>query len=76
MLRKYHNQNYFLSNVWIYLKDLHKYFIILIIKHGLIHSDFNEFNLMLTADMKLIVIDFPQMVSTSHENASYYFDRD
>lgn len=28
-------------------------------QHGLIHSDFNEFNLMLTTDLKLIVIDFP-----------------
>jgi len=43
---------------------------------GLIHSDFNEFNVMLTADDKPILIDFPQMVSTSHTNAQWYFDRD
>lgn len=36
---------------------------------GVIHGDFNEFNLMLTDEGKPIVIDFPQMVSTSHPNA-------
>ncbi|XP_050069421.1 uncharacterized protein LOC126557621 [Anopheles maculipalpis] len=43
---------------------------------GVIHSDFNEFNIMITDDQKPIVIDFPQMVSTSHQNAEMYFDRD
>lgn len=37
--------------------------------HGVIHGDFNEFNLMITNDGKPIVIDFPQMISTSHPNA-------
>lgn len=37
--------------------------------HGVIHGDFNEFNLMLDDSDKPVVIDFPQMVSTSHENA-------
>ncbi|KAJ9574599.1 hypothetical protein L9F63_008226, partial [Diploptera punctata] len=37
--------------------------------HGVIHGDFNEFNIMITEDGKPIVIDFPQMVSTSHPNA-------
>jgi RIO kinase 2 len=45
-------------------------------RNGLIHSDFNEFNLMVTHENKLIVIDFPQMVSTSHLNADFYFQRD
>lgn len=36
---------------------------------GVIHGDFNEFNIMVTSDAKPIVIDFPQMVSTSHTNA-------
>ena len=39
---------------------------------GLIHGDFNEFNILIhreTGDP--IVIDFPQMVSTSHENAEW-----
>lgn len=44
--------------------------------HGVIHGDFNEFNLMLDDNDKPVVIDFPQMVSTSHENAKMYFDRD
>lgn len=44
--------------------------------HGVIHSDFNEFNIMLDDSDKPIVIDFPQMVSTSHFNAQMYFDRD
>uniref|UniRef100_A0A1A9ZVE6 Serine/threonine-protein kinase RIO2 n=1 Tax=Glossina pallidipes TaxID=7398 RepID=A0A1A9ZVE6_GLOPL len=43
---------------------------------GLIHGDFNEFNLMLNEEDKPILIDFPQMMSTSHENAKYFFDRD
>lgn len=36
---------------------------------GVIHGDFNEFNIMVTDDAKPILIDFPQMVSTSHANA-------
>lgn len=36
---------------------------------GVIHGDFNEFNIMVTDDAKPILIDFPQMVSTSHQNA-------
>lgn len=45
-------------------------------KHGLIHCDYNEFNLMLDDNEKLYVIDFPQMVSTSHVNNDMYFKRD
>ncbi|XP_033634747.1 serine/threonine-protein kinase rio2-like isoform X2 [Asterias rubens] len=44
--------------------------------HGLIHGDFNEFNLMLDDQDCVTLIDFPQMVSTSHSNAQMYFDRD
>ena len=51
---------------------------------GLIHGDFNEFNIMIkeieAEDGKVtllpVVIDFPQMVSIDHANAEYYFDRD
>jgi len=44
---------------------------------GLIHGDFNEFNILITRETgEAIVIDFPQMVSTSHENAEMYFNRD
>lgn len=44
--------------------------------HGLIHGDFNEFNMMLDDNDKVTMYDFPQMISTSHENAAWYFDRD
>lgn len=43
---------------------------------GLIHGDFNEFNLMLNEKDCPTLIDFPQMISTSHPNAEWYFDRD
>lgn len=37
---------------------------------GLIHGDFNEFNILIKRKTyEPIVIDFPQMVSTRHENA-------
>jgi RIO kinase 2 len=38
---------------------------------GLIHGDFNEFNLMVNDDESITMYDFPQMVSTSHENAEW-----
>lgn len=51
---------------------------------GLIHGDFNEFNIMIKEvpdgeqDIKLVpvIIDFPQMVSIEHTNADMYFQRD
>lgn len=43
---------------------------------GVIHGDFNEFNIMVTEEGKPILIDFPQMVSTSHPNAQQFFERD
>ena len=45
-------------------------------QHGLVHCDYNEFNLMLNDKKKLVIIDFPQMVSTSHHNAEDLFIRD
>lgn len=59
--------------------SLYNEFMELIVKlanHGLIHGDFNEFNLMLDDTDHITMIDFPQMVSTSHPNAEWYFDRD
>lgn len=50
--------------------------IVSLANHGVIHGDFNEFNIMITDDGKPIIIDFPQMVSTEHANAEYYFERD
>ena len=43
--------------------------IVRLARHGLIHSDFNEFNLMIDDNEKLTLIDFPQMVSTAHADA-------
>ena len=57
-------------------------------KHGLIHGDFNEFNILIKENitkseegeevltLEPVVIDFPQMVSMEHQNAEMYFDRD
>ncbi|CAL0320203.1 unnamed protein product [Lupinus luteus] len=50
--------------------------IVRLAEHGLIHCDFNEFNIMIDDDEKITMIDFPQMVSVSHRNAQMYFDRD
>ncbi|CAG9770870.1 unnamed protein product [Ceutorhynchus assimilis] len=43
---------------------------------GVIHGDFNEFNIILTPEDKPIIIDFPQMMSTQHANAEMFFERD
>jgi RIO kinase 2 len=58
--------------------------IVRLAQHGLIHGDFNEFNILVEerqeSDDKVslipTIIDFPQMVSIDHANAEYYFDRD
>ncbi|KAK5132410.1 hypothetical protein LTR08_009093 [Meristemomyces frigidus] len=57
--------------------------IVALAKRGLIHGDFNEFNILVKEGTKgdkviltPIMIDFPQMVSTQHANAQMYFDRD
>ena len=44
---------------------------------GLVHGDFNEFNLMINVEtQQIILIDFPQMVPITHKYAQEYFDRD
>jgi RIO-like serine/threonine protein kinase len=45
-------------------------------ERGLIHGDFNEFNILVTQEQKLYVIDFPQMLSLEHSEARVYFERD
>ncbi|KAH7068781.1 RIO1 family-domain-containing protein [Paraphoma chrysanthemicola] len=58
--------------------------IVRLAQYGLIHGDFNEFNILVeereekNGEVSLIptIIDFPQMVSIDHANAEYYFDRD
>lgn len=43
---------------------------------GVVHGDFNEFNLMIDSDEKITLIDFPQLVHMNHANAEEYFLRD
>lgn len=44
--------------------------IVRLARVGLIHGDFNEFNVMIKdKSFEPVVIDFPQMVSVGHENA-------
>ncbi|KAG5976326.1 hypothetical protein E4U58_005132 [Claviceps cyperi] len=62
--------------------------ILRLASHGLIHGDFNEFNILIKEEktvsedggesirLEPVVIDFPQMVSMEHQNAEMYFDRD
>ena len=46
-------------------------------RRGLVHCDLNEFNLIVDGETSLVtLIDFPQMISTSHPNAPFYFTRD
>ena len=47
--------------------------IVRLANHGVIHGDFNEFNLMLNDNGDhIIMYDFPQMVSTSHFNSQWW----
>lgn len=59
-------------------------FIVKLGNSGLIHCDFNEFNIMIKyedtieddKDCGFVVIDFPQCISIQHQDAEYYFKRD
>ncbi|KAL7666430.1 non-specific serine/threonine protein kinase [[Candida] zeylanoides] len=58
-------------------------FIVRMANHGLIHCDFNEFNIIIRDPEEasnhafdFVVIDFPQCVSIEHPDAQSYFDRD
>ncbi|GMM58888.1 protein kinase [Maudiozyma humilis] len=53
---------------------------------GLIHCDYNEFNIMIKdedhidpndpEELGFVVIDFPQSISIQHKDAEFYFKRD
>jgi len=58
------------------LYDLLMSLIIRLANQGLIHGDFNEFNILLRENGEPVLIDFPQMISTLHANAKEQFDRD
>lgn len=64
----YRNQVHNLADPAVTYNDL-MMLIMRLANHGLIHGDFNEFNLMLDDQDRVTLIDFPQMVSTSHSNA-------
>ncbi len=52
-------------------------FIYKLAENGLVHGDFNEFNILLTINnSNIVVIDFPQMISIEHKEAENYFKRD
>ena len=59
--------------------DLYNKLMNLLLKfagHGVIHGDYNEFNIMLDDLGNPVIIDFPQMVSTAHQDARIFFYRD
>eukprot|EP01071_Lankesteria_metandrocarpae_P001720 Lankesteria_metandrocarpae@DN1808_c0_g1_i1.p1 len=64
-----------LTNPFIVLEDLLG-LVVRFAQHGLIHGDFNEFNLLIDDEENVTVIDFPQIVTSCHPNAEMYFDRD
>lgn len=70
------------SNPQKLYSDLMK-FIVKLGNHGLIHCDFNEFNIIIVHEEakdqyqdEFVVIDFPQCISIGHVDAEYYFKRD
>lgn len=73
-LRKHKNIPKLYSNLMCFIVDL--------ANSGLIHCDFNEFNIMIKDkledenDCGFVVIDFPQCISIQHQDADYYFQRD
>ena len=60
------------KEVYVKLMNL----VIKLAENGLIHGDFNEFNLMIDDKENITLIDFPQMVSIDHKDAQFYFNRD
>jgi len=50
--------------------------ILRLASQGLIHGDYNEFNILVYQDGHPVIIDFPQMISIDHPNAREYFERD
>lgn len=58
-------------------------FAVNLAKSGLIHCDYNEFNIMIkdedakeSNDCGFVVIDFPQCISIQHPDAEFFFQRD
>lgn len=45
-------------------------------ENGLVHGDFNEFNILIDKQENVTMIDFTQMISIDHIKAQEYFERD
>lgn len=43
---------------------------------GVVHGDLNEFNILITREEKIVLLDWPQWVSNTHPNAIFYLRRD
>ena len=48
----------------------------LLFENGVIHCDLSEFNILLTPEEKILIIDFPQWEASDHPNAFSYLGRD
>ncbi|MEM3578415.1 MAG: serine/threonine-protein kinase RIO2 [Candidatus Bathyarchaeia archaeon] len=46
------------------------------LKAGVIHADLSEYNVILKPDMHILIIDWPQYVTSSHPNAQQLLTRD
>ncbi len=47
------------------------------IYNGLVHGDFNEFNILLTINnSNILVLDVPQMIRIEHKEEENYFKKD
>ncbi|MHA1298974.1 MAG: RIO1 family regulatory kinase/ATPase domain-containing protein [Candidatus Helarchaeota archaeon] len=43
---------------------------------GLIHGDLSEYNIIITPDWEIMIIDWPQWVPSDHPNFKFYIKRD
>ncbi|WP_461864272.1 RIO1 family regulatory kinase/ATPase domain-containing protein [Thermococcus sp.] len=47
-----------------------------IVKFGIVHSDMSEFNIVLTEDQSILIIDWPQYLPTAYPESLEYLKRD
>ncbi|OIR58828.1 MAG: atypical/RIO/RIO2 protein kinase [Amphiamblys sp. WSBS2006] len=45
-------------------------------ENGLVHGDFNEFNILVDENAEPVIIDFPQMIPLTHPEARFQLERD
>jgi len=46
------------------------------VKAHIVHADLSEYNILVTPKLKILLIDWPQWISSSHPNWSFYLERD